>query len=211
MATVHEAMLRVPPSAAKIVAALDNLNIRAGKLISWLILPMMFSLIYEVGMRYLFRSPTIWAMDLALILFGIHFMVGSPYCLQQGQHIRADFFYNKWSVRKKAAVDMCNYVIFFFPVHLVFLSIGWQYFYKSYQQNEMAISSPWMPYIWPAKMAIPVCIFLTILQGVSEFIKCRYRWKLNADPWPTNAHGVEEENVPACLAAGTPEEADHGN
>jgi TRAP-type mannitol/chloroaromatic compound transport system permease small subunit len=140
-------------------------------------------------MRYLFQSPTIWAMDIALILYGIHFMVGSPYCLQQGQHIRADFLYNMWSVRTKAVVDMCNYVIFFFPVHFVFLAIGWQYFYKSYQLNEMSIVSPWMPIIWPAKAALPVCIFLTILQGVSECIKCYYRWKTNTDLWGTHAHG----------------------
>ncbi len=188
MVVAQDARLRVPSVAVKSVAILDGLSIWSGKLISWLVLPMMFSLIYEVGMRYLFDSPTIWAMDIALILTGIYFMIGSPFCLQQGQHIRTDFLYNRWSIRVRAAVDICNYVFLFFPVHFVFLGIGWQYFYKSYQQNEMAISSPWMPYIWPAKMAIPICILLTILQGFSELIKCYYRWKLNTDLWATNTH-----------------------
>lgn len=189
MATTLEAMLRVPPGAIKTITLLDNLSILTGKGISWIILPMVLSLVYEVGMRYLFRSPTIWAMDVALILFGIHFMVGSAYCLQQGQHIRTDFFYNTWSIRKKAIVDMLNYIFFFFPVHFVFLDIGWAYFYKSYAQNESAITSPWMPIIWPAKMAIPICLALMLLQGVSEFLKCYYRWKTNADLWPVHAHG----------------------
>jgi len=193
MATAQDALSRVPSAAARIIGFCDNLSIWSGKTVAWLILPMMFSLMYEVFMRYAFHSPTIWAMDIALILYGIHYMVGSPFCLQQGQHIRADFLYSRWSVRTKAAADMCNYALLFFPAHLVFLSVGWEYFYKSYQQNEMSIASPWMPLVWPAKMAIPVCIFLTILQGVSEFIKCYYRWKFNADLWHTDAHGGGNE------------------
>lgn len=193
MVTTTDAMRRVPPAAVTIIAFLDGVSIRTGKAASWLIMPMMLSLIYEVGMRYLFHSPTIWAMDMALILFGIHFMIGSPYCLQQGQHIRTDFFYNTWSIRTKAVVDMCNYVFFFFPVHFVFLDIGWSYFHKSFLQNESAISSPWMPVIWPVKMAIPVCVLITLLQGISEFIKCYYRWKLNAALWPVAGHGESAE------------------
>ena len=199
MATTQEALLRVSPGALKTITLLDGLSVITGKGISWLILPMMLSLIYEVSMRYLFNKPTIWAMDLALILFGIHFMVASAYCLQQGQHVRTDFFYTTWSIRKKAVVDMCNYLFFFFPVHIVFLDIGWSYFYKSFQQNESAITSPWMPIIWPAKMAIPVCLLLTLLQGVAEFMKCYYRLKLNADPWPTHGHG--DSGAPAGPAS----------
>ena len=189
MATAQDAMLRVPSVAAKSIQCLDGLSIWTGKCIAWVVLPMMLAIIYEVVMRYLFNAPTIWAMDVMVILYGIHFMIGSPYCLQQGMHVRGDFLYNSWSVRKKAAVDMINYLVFFFPVHIVFLQVGWAYAYRSYQLNEVAISSPWMPIIWPAKMAIPICIFLSILQGISEFLKCYYRWKLNADLWSTESHG----------------------
>jgi len=193
MKPAQEAMLRVPAAAVRFITFFDGLSIVSGKAVSWLILPMVLSLIYEVGMRYLFHKPTIWAMDVALILFGIHFMVASAYCLQQGQHVRTDFFYNAWSIRKKAVVDMCNYVFFFLPVHLIFLDIGWAYFYKSYEMNESAITSPWMPIVWPAKMAIPICVLLTLLQGISEFMKCYYRWKLDADLWPTHGHGDSPE------------------
>ncbi|MEG2171664.1 MAG: TRAP transporter small permease subunit [Desulfovibrionaceae bacterium] len=183
MTHCDQALCHVPPSATAIINGIDTLNITVGKGAAWLIMPMMLSLIYEVAMRYLFHSPTIWAMDIALILYGIHFMVGSPYCLQQGQHIRTDFFYNRWSTKTRALVDMFNYIVFFFPTHLIFFDIGVNYFLKSYQQNETSVSSPWMPIIWPLKMAIPVCVGLTLLQGVSEFIKSYYRWKTGANLW----------------------------
>ena len=183
MATAQDAMLRVPPLAANSIKYIDGLSILTGKTISWLVVPMLFALMYEVIMRYMFHSPTIWAMDVAVIAYGIHFMIASPYCLQQEQHIRCDFLYNMWSVRKRAMVDMVNYVIFFFPVNFVFLWIGWGYAERSWMIMERSIVSPWMPWIWPVKMAIPIMVFLSIIQGVSEFIKCYYRWKLNADLW----------------------------
>ena len=184
MATVQDAMLRVPSAAIKSIKVLDSLSIWTGKTISWLVIPMLLALIYEVVMRYFFRAPTIWAMEVALIAFGIHFMVASAYCLQQGLHIRADFLLKMCSTRKRAMIDMLNYVIFFFPVNFVFLYVGWGYAYSSFQIMERSIFSPWMPYIWPVKMAIPIMIVLSILQGFSELIKCYYRWKLNAELWP---------------------------
>jgi TRAP-type mannitol/chloroaromatic compound transport system permease small subunit len=184
MATVEDAMRRVPPAVIKSIKVLDGLSIWTGKTIAWLVIPMVVALIYEVVMRYWFRAPTIWALDVAVIAFGIHFMVASAYCLQQGLHIRADFLLNMCSIRKRAVIDMLNYVIFFFPVNFLFLYVGWNYAYRSFEILERSIFSPWMPWIWPVKMAIPVMVFLSILQGVSEFMKCYYRWKLNAELWP---------------------------
>lgn len=191
MTDYDQALCHVPSSAKTTVRAIDTLNITVGKGVSWFIMPMMLSLIYEVGMRYLFHSPTIWAMDIALILYGIHFMLGSPYCLQEGQHIRTDFLYNRWSTKTKALVDMFNYIVFFFPVHIIFLDIGWNYFLKSFLQNETSVASPWMPIIWPLKMAIPLCVGLTLLQGISEFIKSYYRWKTGVELWPTGGHSLD--------------------
>ena len=195
MTTRDSGMEQVPASMKRVVQVLDGISIYAGKIVSWMLVPMILSLVYEVVMRYCFRSPTIWSMDVAVILFGINFMVGSPACLQAGGHIRTDFLYNSWSIRTKAMVDLAMYVVLFFPVHLLFLEIGWNYFYKSFRISETMVSSPWMPVVWPLKFAIPCCVALTLLQGVSEVIKCVYRWKTGINLWPTEAHIAEEEAV----------------
>ena len=53
----------------------------------------------------------------------------------------------------------------------VFLKLGAEYFWKSYQQNERIVTSPWLPIVWPFKLVMPVTAALLILQGVSELIK----------------------------------------
>ena len=78
--------------------------------------------------------------------------------------------------------------LYYFSIHLflknlLFFYVACKYFYKSFLQNEVAITSPWMPVIWPVKLAIPVCVGLTILQGISETIKCFYRLKHGNELW----------------------------
>ncbi len=184
-------LAQVPATAQSIIRVLDGISIFAGKACSWLLIPMVLSLVYEVVMRYFVHAPTIWAMDVAVIMYGINFMIGSPFTLQAGEHIRMDFIYNRWSTRTKAVVDILMYLVLFFPVHIVFLQIGWSYFYKSFQQNEHIVSSPWMPIIWPLKFAIPLSIVLLLLQGISEVMKCYYRIKTGENLW-----GKEEEIKP---------------
>jgi TRAP-type mannitol/chloroaromatic compound transport system permease small subunit len=54
---------------------------------------------------------------------------------------------------------------------LVFLKLGADYFWKSFQQNERIVTSPWLPIVWPFKLVMPVTAALLIIQGVSELIK----------------------------------------
>ncbi|SHG25602.1 TRAP-type mannitol/chloroaromatic compound transport system, small permease component [Desulfacinum infernum DSM 9756] len=188
------------PAARRLVEILDGISVAMGKASSVLVLPMMCILVYEVVSRYFFNAPTIWAGDLALILYGIYFMVASPFCLKDGMHIRTDFLYNRWSTKTKGLVDTIIYVFLYLPTHVVFLEIGWKYFYKSFKQNESIVSSPWMPIIWPMKFAIPLSVFLMILQGLSETIKSYYAWRHGVFYWENNPHGGRSEEGDACEA-----------
>lgn len=185
-----QAMSQVPAGAIKVINFLEVISIWTGKAGAWLCMPMIFSLIYEVVMRYFFVQPTIWANDLTVMLFGVMFMLASPWCLRDGGHVRTDFFYHNWSVRAKAMSDIIHYILLFFPAHIIFLELAWAYFAKSYMHNEVSPTSCWMPIIWPVKFAIPVYCVLTMTQGIAEVIKCVYRYKTNTDLWST---ATEEE------------------
>ena len=161
-------------AALKAVDLIDLVSIWSGKAVALLIFPMMLSLVYEVVARYFFNAPTIWANDIATMLYGAFYMLGSAYALQRQQHIRTDFLYEKWSVRTKGIVDSALYILLYFPGMGIFLWVGCKYAYRSTILQERIVSSPWMPYIWPLKVCIPVATFLLLLQGVSELIKSLY-------------------------------------
>ena len=167
----------LPPGLAKLTNAIDAFSVWTGKAIAWMVLPMIASLVYEVGARYFFNAPTIWAGDLSTILYGAFFMLGSAYTLQRQQHIRTDFLYANWSTRTKGIVDSILYITCYFPGLGVFMWISWKYALKSTMLQERIITSPWMPQIWPLKLCIPLSIALLLIQGVSELTKSLYTAK----------------------------------
>lgn len=168
-------------AAMKAVDLIDLVSIWSGKAVALLIFPMMLSLVWEVVARYFFNAPTIWANDMATMLYGAFYMLGSAYALQRQQHIRTDFLYEKWSTRTKGIVDSVLYILLYFPGLGIFFWVGCKYAYRSTMLQERIVSSPWMPYIWPLKVCIPVATFLLLLQGVSELIKSLYAASTGVD------------------------------
>jgi len=164
--------MKRPSPAARLTRAIDALVLACGKGVAWLILPMVMSLVWEVTARYGFNAPTEWAYDMTFMLYGTFFMLGSAWTLQRGGHIRTDSFYAKWTKRTQARVDLACYLVFFFPSIAIFAWLGWEYFWKSFQQNERIVTSPWLPIVWPFKFMMPASAVLLLLQGVSECLKC---------------------------------------
>jgi TRAP-type mannitol/chloroaromatic compound transport system permease small subunit len=168
-----EALMATPADAGNaLTRALDSVSAAVGRAVAWLIIPMVAGLVYEVVARYAFDAPTEWAYDMTYMLYGTLFMLGSAYTLQRGGHIRTDTFYGEWSPRTRALVDIACYVLLFLPPMVVFLDLSAQYFWKSFQQNERIVTSPWLPIVWPFKLTMPITAALLVLQGLSEIVKC---------------------------------------
>ena len=104
----------------------DSLSAWFGKAFGWVIILMTFGMSYEVMVRYLFNSPTPWALDISFIMYGTLFMMGGAYTLSRGGHVRGDFLYRLWSDRTQAKLDLVLYILFFFPGILALVFTGWQ-------------------------------------------------------------------------------------
>jgi TRAP-type mannitol/chloroaromatic compound transport system permease small subunit len=156
------------------IRTLDAISSWTGRIVAWLIFPMVGSLVYEVVARYVFDAPTEWAYDMTFMLYGTFFMMGASYTLFHKGHIRTDSFYGAWSARRQGWVDTICYLIFFFPPLIAFFVVTWDYFWRSYELNERIMTSPWMPVVYPFKGVMPVATLLLLLQGVSELLKSVY-------------------------------------
>ena len=154
-----------------IMHVIDSISEWTGRLIAWLIIPLVGGLSYEVFARYLFDAPTIWAYDTTYMLYGSHFMLGAGYTLLKKGHIRTDIFYNKFSPRLQGTIDATLYLLFFFPGIIYFLWAGAAEAIHSWSLLERSDASPWRPPLYPFKTVIPVAAFLLLIQGVSEFLK----------------------------------------
>ena len=160
-----------PPVLIRAVRAIDRFTDVTGTWVAWLNVPMMLCVSYEVVMRYVFDSPTLWVFDITYMLYGTIFMLGAAFALLKGAHIRTDFFFERWSVRTKGIIDSTAYLLFFFPSIFVFLLITWGEGWYALQIHEVSEQTPWRPILWPFKMMIPLACLLLLVQGVSETIK----------------------------------------
>jgi TRAP-type mannitol/chloroaromatic compound transport system permease small subunit len=167
-------MANPSPSLLTIIRTIDWFTDRTGLIIAWLSIPLVATVAYEVVGRYAFRAPTSWAYDVTYMAYGTLFMLGAAYALHKGAHIRTDFFWEHFSIRKKGWIDSISYLLFFFPGLIILLWIGLEETIYSWRLGEVADQTPWRPILWPFKAVVPLACLLLIIQGVSELIKSLY-------------------------------------
>lgn len=159
-------------SLKKFVLFIDRFNDHFGKIISVIVYPMIFILIYEVFMRYFLNRPTIWVHELSGMIYGVFFIVGGLYDLRWNHHINVDILYNKFSKKGQAIIDLFTYILFYLFIFFMF----WNTLKTSYISilRWETSNTAWSPPIWPVKAFIPLVSFLILLQGLSKTIKDIY-------------------------------------
>ncbi len=168
----------------------DALSASFGKTYAWAILLLTFTTSYEVFSRYIFGAPTEWAFDASYMLYGLLFMAAGAYALSRNSHVRGDFLYRAWPVRRQAFMDFVLYILFFFPGMFAFIYSGFGFAELSRGMNERSSASPDGPIVWPFKWLISIVGVLMVIQGVVELIRCVMA--LRTGEWPARLHDVEE-------------------
>jgi TRAP-type mannitol/chloroaromatic compound transport system permease small subunit len=171
------------------IRGIDAVSDWSGRISAWLVIPLIAVMTWEILVRKL-AQPTFWAFDLSYMLYGALFMLGAAYTLYRGAHIRTDFLYQNWPVRVQATVDAACYLFLFFPGIAILLWISTDWAILSWQRQERAMASAWMPALYPLKTVLPVAMALLLLQGVSEFLKCIFA--LRTGSWPAGRKSATE-------------------
>ena len=96
-----------------ILHIIDLINLWAGRLTALLMVPMIFIIMWEVIARYVFNSPTDWAFETSLFIFGGFVVLGGGYTLYTNGHVNMDVFFSRLSLRRRAILDVVTSVFFF--------------------------------------------------------------------------------------------------
>ncbi|MCW8859950.1 MAG: TRAP transporter small permease subunit [Deltaproteobacteria bacterium] len=154
----------------KLAGAIDSFNEKFGFYASYLILPLIFVVVWEVIMRYGFNTPTSWAFELTVFFYGIHFSFALSYAHKHNTHVAIDVLESRLPARPRLILRIVTNAVLFIP------SIGLLTFYicvmamNSWQQLEHA-SSSWAPAIYPIKTLMAIGFILFFLQGLAKLIK----------------------------------------
>lgn len=148
---------------------IDALVEFVGQTSSYLILPLIGMIGYEVFARYIFNAPTTWAFELSTFVYGVHFMLGLAYAHKHNSHVSIDVFEAKLPMKPRAVLRIATNLAFFLPIigilaygTIVYAATSWGY-------RELSWSS-WSPKIYPYKALMALGFVLFFLQGVAKLI-----------------------------------------
>jgi TRAP-type mannitol/chloroaromatic compound transport system permease small subunit len=158
------------------VRAVDAVNQFVGRFTSYLLVPLVVVVCYEVFMRKLFNLPTVWAFEMTIYLYGFHYMMAMGVTMLYDKHIRIDIITLQLPQKIQLILRLVTFWLVFVPFIGALLWAGTEYAAKSWMQWEHSWSA-WKPPLYPFKTVIPVSLFLLFIQGLANFIKEWYQLK----------------------------------
>jgi TRAP-type mannitol/chloroaromatic compound transport system permease small subunit len=150
----------------RLLKIIDGISEWSGKLFSYLLWPGVAVLIYEVVARHLFNAPTIWAHGTTQRIFAVYYFICGAYVSLYRDHITMDLIYTRFSLRKRAFLDIIGF-LFFFSFCGVLLWYGSRYAWTSLIRLEPC-NTPFRAPLYPIKLAIPLGALLILLQELAN-------------------------------------------
>ena len=153
----------------RVCAGINRVVFLAGFSASILMPLLALTVAFEVFSRYVLGSPTIWAYDVSLFLFGYIAALGGALAQQKKAHINVDVIYLSVSARMRAIFNLATYSLAIYFLSIVIL-ISLEKYDEAVEFNYRRQSewAPSMVHFW-VMMVVACCIF--ILQYISDLLQ----------------------------------------
>ncbi len=162
------------------VRLVDWMNYGVGRFAMYLLFVLMAVLMWS-SVSKLGGAPSLWTLEVAQFVMVAYYVLGGPYAMQMGAHVRMDLFYAKQTPVRRAWWD--GFTVFALFVYLGILiwgaaesfgfSLGlkWEEGLLPELGRLERSRTAWRPYMWPIKLVMLVGFILMFLQALSAFIR----------------------------------------
>ena len=141
----------------------------SGYLASALFIAIGFIVSYEVIMRYLFNSPTIWVNEVSRFLQIWATYLALTYSFHKQDFIRITVIYDRLNENGKKILDFISFIfILIFSSFVVYY--GWLIAYDSLKVGRTSSTILDVP-SFLTELAIPLCFAFLVLRVILEAIK----------------------------------------
>ncbi|MFN4154061.1 MAG: TRAP transporter small permease subunit [Paracoccaceae bacterium] len=158
----------MPKPAILFVRLVDRLNYGVGRMAMYLLFVLMGILMWSAISKAAF-SPSLWTLEMAQFVMVAYFVLGGPYAMQMGSHVRMDLFYARQGPVGRAWWDAFTVLalIFYLGVMLWGAIDSTMYSLQYHERSPTA----WRPYLWPIKVILCVGFSLMLLQALAALIR----------------------------------------
>ncbi|MCI4669443.1 MAG: TRAP transporter small permease subunit [Bacteroidia bacterium] len=150
----------------RIIRLLENLIEKVGRLISLLSLALVVVICADVLMRYLFNFTKIWVIELETYFFTFLFLWGSAYAFKHDKHVRVDVFYQRFSKKTQAWINLIGALFLLLPWCVVVMMVSWPYLFMSWKISETSAQAGGLGNLFLLKGSIFTGFFFLLLQAL---------------------------------------------
>jgi len=155
----------------KLIFVLEKLVAGVGKATSWISVLLVFIIVADVFMRYTFGITSSASFEIEWHLFGTLFLLGAGWTLQEDKHVRVDVFYQKFSKKTQAWVNLVGTVVLLMPLCCVVVIESLQFSITSFQINEVSPDPGGLPARFIVKSMIPAGFLILGMQGIAIILR----------------------------------------
>ncbi|MDW3196281.1 MAG: TRAP transporter small permease subunit [Cytophagales bacterium] len=149
---------------------INRFNDLIGQTISWMALILVLLIVVDVFLRYVFQFSSPAVFELEWHLFAALFLLGAGWTFKNDQHVRVDLFYQKFSEKGKAVVNLLGTLILLLPFCVVGFIESLEFALNSLNIGETSPDPGGLPARYIIKSCIPISFLLLGLQGISTLL-----------------------------------------
>lgn len=180
--------------------AVDGLSRFVGKYVIWLILASTVISALNAVVRKAFNYSSNAYLEVQWYLFAATFLLCAGFTLLNGEHVKIDVLYSRWSKRAQTWIDVFGFTFFLLPFCGAVIWFSMPFFLKGFATGEVSSNSGGL-IRWPVYALMPLGFSLLGLQGLSELIKrLAFLMGLIEDPTEKVAEKTAEEELAEAIA-----------
>lgn len=160
-----------PDPRRQLIDAIDHFSELSGRSVAWLTLVMVLLTFIIVVLRYGFDSGWIAMQESVTWLHATVFMIGASYALKRDSHVRVDIFYQTFSPRGRALVDLLGSLLLLLPVCLFIFLASWDYVLEAWKIGESSAETGGLPALYLLKTLLLIMPGLLILQALAHSLR----------------------------------------
>ncbi len=149
------------------ISLVNAINVLIGKSVAWLTTALVLLICYDVLLRYLFKATTVAIIELEWHLFALIFLWAAAYTLKEDRHVRVDVFYNKFSEKQKAWVNLVGGLLFLIPFCVVVMYTSYSFALRSFAVREGSPNPGGLPALYLIKGSIVLGFLFLLMQTLA--------------------------------------------
>ena len=143
----------------------------AGLLAAFLLILMILNVAFDVFMRYVFHNSSVGMQEMEWHLFSGVILLGISVALKDEGHVRVDFLYDSFSLKKKALINIFGTILFLIPLALLIIGGSFEFVRDAWETGEISEDPGGLPYRWLVKGLIPFSFSFLLLSAVGYILR----------------------------------------